>query len=331
LCRDGAHERRKRNALTTTAGANPTPHKVAVQHFGDIAVGTAIGGPLAVFGLIVAPAYANIRDGTSRGADITLGQAWERASAETYRAPRGPRRIKHSSGPSSTEDDDYTWLIVATVIGLVVVRFYTLHRGAILWVLFGICCSVFVASAGSIIALSRRDVLAGPGWSRALLAGVVLVAIGTIDIVWLVYPAVHADYFARLLRAYQTHGRLHIAPIFFILYQILGAIFFALVAVAFVRVACGCVSAAYLALSLKFRPLWRVVFRFASGLTGPLAVVATIITAGLSMTLTSGYAYNLLTKIELLHVPTVAKPAHPPAPPPAHRPHRTPSSGPSRT
>jgi hypothetical protein len=294
-----------------------------MEHIQDIAFGAATGFPLTIVGLILGPAYSNIRNGTLYGAELHLSQALEQASAQVHRRSRPIRRTLKPSNRGGSGEDDLGRLVVVVVVGLIVVRFYTLHRGPILWVLFGVCCGVFLACVASIIALSRNDVLAGRGWSRALLWGIALVGAGLVDIVFLVYPAFHADYFSRLLSAFQHHGQVDLAPTFFVGYQVVGAVAFVAVALSFLSVAFACISAGYLGLNIGWQWFWRAVYRLTSiNLTRPgLMVVCTFFVAVMSLVCTSGALYRIAAEhLGAPTTPTQAKPwsrsqHHPPRSP----------------
>jgi hypothetical protein len=277
-----------------------------MEHIQDIAFGAATGFPLTIVGLILGPAYSNIRDGTLHGAELHLSQALEQASAQVHRRRRPIRRTPKPSNGGGSVEDDFGRLAIFVVVGFIVVRFYTLHRSPVLWVLFGVCCGVFLACVASIIALSRNDVLAGRGWSRALLWGIALVGAGLFDIVFLMYPAFHTDYFNRLLSAFQHHGRVDLAPAFFVGYQIVGAIAFVAVALSFLSVAVACISAAYLSLNMGWQWFWRAIYRLTSiNLTRPaLMVASTFLVAVISLVCTSGALYRIAA--EHLGAPTTS-------------------------
>jgi hypothetical protein len=266
-----------------------------MQDWSDAAFGAVFGIVLMVVGAIVAPAYMKIRNGDARGQALTLRQAIASANAATRRRRR--RRPPAAEAKSArSKDDEWTPLFLIAIAGFVVVRLYTLHREPILWMFFGICVAVFAAACISIVTLSRNDVLAGSGWSFALLWGVLLVAVGVLDLVWLVYPAFHQDYFARLLEAFQSQASVDFDSVFFVAYQIVGAAAFAAVAFSFLCLASACVSAAYLALDIRFRWFWTAMYRATSFHANHpmMLVVVTLLLSAMSAAFTSGWVYNLV-------------------------------------
>jgi hypothetical protein len=266
-----------------------------MQDWSDAAFGTIFGLAMMVVGAIITPAFVKIRNGGAHGHALTLTQAIASATAATRRR-RQRRTATTKVKPDRQDGDEWTPIISFVVVGFIVVRLYTLYREPVLWALFGVCAAVFLAACTSIVTLSRNDVLAGRGWSFALLWGVLLVAVGVLDLVWLVYPAFHQDYFARLLKAFQNHGGVDLDSVLFVGYQIVGAALFAVVAFSFLCVASACVSAAYLALGIRFRWFWVAMYRATSfHANHPMRLVAvTLLVAALSAAFTSGWLYNLV-------------------------------------
>lgn len=262
-----------------------------MQDFGGATAATIATLPAFALGFFAGPSFGRVTRKT--GADtITLEAAYDIADALS--GPRRARRKRSSTRPSNSENNDL-WLILGAAV--VAVLLYMQFRLAIILALMVIATSISIVTVGVLLVMSRRRIIAR-SWGRtfAFLVPVAFTPAGIAVTVLLWDPPAGGVEFRRFLAEFaRTHtlgGNLSMME--FVLYQLVGALFFTLVAMTSIALSLSTLCAVYVARDAWGQPMWQFLHRNLPGPTTWWSFAGLSAITAIAVLFTGGWVYEWL-------------------------------------
>jgi hypothetical protein len=265
-----------------------------MQELADTAPAFLIALASCLLGLFIGTAFGPVAGPARYGfRGIRLEDARREANALTTWRIRGGVSTRSSEGGS---DDEIGQVALVGVLVVLLVTAYARHARLVANVLVIISIWMAIAAVAVFVTLKKRDVIAGRGWSVALLLGLTFALTGTVDAIWLIYPHVGQEYLQRLLSLESGQGIFSdgLQSFLFVTYQALGVLFFLGLAVVYVALILATVTAVYIYVGAVGRPLWLVTYWATSWSLRPRVFVLAAVFSLFSLLLTSGVGQNFL-------------------------------------
>lgn len=265
-----------------------------------------MGLPSMVLGLFLGPAFGRVSRSRIHG--VSLSQI--RGIANEICG--GPISWSGSpSRPARASEDGDTWVLwVIAAIG--VTMLYLKYRAGILVGLLLLAVSMSLIAVFVLTVASRRGVVThGPGRASAFLVPLLFTAVGTTTVAFLWSPPGGGKEFRAFIAEYEVTGGFgSLEGLLFVAYQILGAAFFILLAVASLLFSIANLAAIYVAVDAWGQILWRSLHRLLGGFGSPWIFLFCGFAALLSLVLSGGWAFEWIdrhqTELPVFPTPTVS-------------------------
>lgn len=255
-----------------------------------IIVEIAIGAPGLLAGTFIAPAFGRIQlhPGASRSSLPEIVNDAKRNYPVRFR----PKPRQSPTPHSGSEWDTLAgWAIAAAVV----IGLYIKYRTPILVGLVGIASFIALLGAISIINMARKNVVTGRfSISLSLVALFCASGIGFLLVAWLWQPPFASAEYINFLETGDSGG---LNSALFVLYQIIGAISYVLVATICIGFSICVMSSVNLHVGAAGRWLWSFAFRSTSNVWSTVMPFIAIICSIMALAMSSGYAFELITSL----------------------------------
>lgn len=278
-----------------------------MQEFdGSLVEFALLGLPSMILGLFLGPAFGRVSRGRIHG--VSLSQI--RGIADEITG--GPTSWSRSpSRPTRATDDEDNW-VPWVIAAFVVTTLYLKYRAGILVGLLLLALSMSLIAVVVLTVASRRGVVShGPGRASAFLVPLLFTGVGTTTVAFLWNPPAGGTAFRDFIAQYEATGGFgSLQGLMFVVYQILGAAFFIMLAVACLLFSIANLAAIYVAVDAWGQILWRLLHRLLGGFGSPRIFVFCGIAAVLSLVLSGGWAFEWIdrhqTDLPVFPTPTVS-------------------------
>lgn len=246
--------------------------------------------PSMLMGMFLGPAFSNM----SRGLEGVPIEYLRQYADEVCRVARGPQSPPPSQ-KRATSGDDGNEALVLWVIGVVVaVSVYVKYRLPILLVLLTLALAISVVAVLVLAVASRRGVIARSyGRAIAFLAPVIFSAVGIVVVSWMWQPPRGGEVLRRFVDSYRTAG-FQLEGFGFVVYQLLGAIFFVSVALGCIMFCVANLCAIYIGVDAWGQTLWRWIYGHIGGAARPRVFWVLGAASLISLLLASGLVFQWL-------------------------------------